>query len=106
MRSSSGSPDPALPALHPLALILAAVACAGLGVAGLTLGLNLLVRGILLLALWASLSLVLAPLVLACSSCPDWRWSWVCRPACLLEPRSWLCRCWLRWPWLCWTWLR
>src|SRR5580704_8083697 len=55
MRSLSGSPDPAL---HPLALILAGVAAPVWGVAGLTLGLNLLVRGILLLALWASLSLV------------------------------------------------
>ena len=71
MRSLSSSPGPALPVLHPLALILAGVAAPVWGVAGLTLGLNLLVRGILLLALWASLSLVLAPLVLACSSCPD-----------------------------------
>ena len=57
MRSLSGSPDPAL---HPLALILAAVAPAAWGLAGLALGLTLLVRGVLVLALSAALSLVLA----------------------------------------------
>jgi hypothetical protein len=101
MRSLSGSPDPALPALHPLALILAALAPPVWGVAGLTLGLTLLV-----LALSAPLSLALAPLALACGSWPDWRWGWLCRPDWFLEPWSWLCRCWLRWPWLCWSWLR
>ena len=50
--------------------------------------------------------LVLAPFVLACRSWHDWRWSWLCRPAWLLEPWTWLFRCWLRWPWLCWSWLR
>ena len=55
MRSLSGSPDPALPALHPLALILAGVAAPVWGVAGLTLGLTLLVRGFLVLALLAPL---------------------------------------------------
>jgi hypothetical protein len=45
MRSLSGSPDPALPALQPLALILAGAAAPAWGVAGLTLGLSLLVRG-------------------------------------------------------------
>jgi hypothetical protein len=106
MRSPSGSPDPALLALHPLALILAAVAPAVWGVAGLTLGLALLVRGVLVLALSAPRSLVLAPLVLACRSWSDWRWNWLCRPAWRLEPCSWLFRYWLRWPWLCWSWLR
>lgn len=90
MRSLSGSPEPALPALHPLALILAAVAPAIWGVAGLALALTLL---------------VLAPLVLVCRSWPDWRWGWLCRPAWLLEPWPWLCRCWLLWPWLCRRWL-
>jgi hypothetical protein len=106
MRSLRGSPDPALPALHPLALVLACVAAPVWGVAGLTLGLTLLVRGVLVLALSAVLSLVLAPLVLACRSWHDWPWGWLCRPDWLLEPWSWLCRCWLRWPWLCWSWLR
>ena len=53
MRSLSGSPDPALPALHPLALILAGVAAPVWGVASLTLGLTLLVQGVLVLALSA-----------------------------------------------------
>jgi hypothetical protein len=106
VRSLSGSLDSAFPALYPLALILAAVAPAVWGVAGLALGLTLLVRGLLVLALAAPLSLVLAPLVLACRSWPDWRWSRLSRPAWLLEPWSWLCRYWLRWPWLCWRWLR
>jgi hypothetical protein len=104
MRRLSDSADPALPALHPLALILAAVAAPVWGLAGLTLGLTLLVPGVLVLALSAPLSLVLVPLVVACRSWPDWRWGWLCWPASLLEP-SWLCRCWLRWPWLCWSWL-
>jgi hypothetical protein len=104
MRSLRGSPDPALPALHPLALILACVAAPVWGVAGLTLGLTFLVRGVLVLALSAVLSLVLAPLVLACRSWPDWPWGWLCRPDWFLEPWSWLC--WLRWPWLCRSWLR
>ena|SRR5579885_1710110 len=106
MHSLRGSPDPALPALHPLALILAAGAAPVWGVAGLALGLSLLVQGVWALALSAPVSLVLAPLVLAARSWPDWRWGWLCRPAWLLEPRSWLCRCWLRWPWMCWSWLR
>lgn len=105
MRSLSGSRDPALPAPRPLALILAAVAAPVWGVAGLALGLTLLVSGVLVLALSAPLTLVLAPLVLACRSWTDWRWDWLCRPAWLLAPRSWLCWCWLRWPWLCWRWL-
>jgi hypothetical protein len=102
MRSLSGSPDPVL---HTLVPILAGVAAPVWGVAGLTLGLTLLVRGVLVLALSAPLSLVLTPLVLACRSWPDWRWSWLCRLDWFLEPWSWLCRCWLRWPWLCWRWL-
>lgn len=106
MRSLSGSPDPALPAPRLLALILAGVAAPVWGVAGLTFGSTLLVLGILVLALSAPLSLALAPLVLACRSWTDWRWGWLCRPAWLLDPESWLCRCWLRWPSLCWRWLR
>jgi hypothetical protein len=105
MRSLSGFPDPGLPALGPLALILAGVAAPVWGVAGLALGLTLLVPGVLVLALSAPLSLVLAPLVLACRSWTDWRWGWLCRPAWLLAPGSWLGWCWLRWPWLCWRWL-
>ena len=105
MRRLSGSPDPALPILHTLVLILAGVAAPVWGVAGLTLGLTLLVRGILVLVLSAPQSLVLAPLVLACRSWPDWRWGWLCRLDWFLEPWSWLCRCWLCWPWLCWRWL-
>ncbi len=104
MRSLSSSPDPALPALHPLALILAGVAMPVWGIAGLTLGLTFLVQGVLVLALSVSLTLVLAPVVLTCRSWPDW--SWLCRPAWLQEPWTWLWRCWLRWPWLCWSWLR
>jgi hypothetical protein len=104
MRSLSGSPDPALPVLHLLALILAALAPAVWGVAGIALGLTLLVRGVLVLAFSALLSLVMAPLVLACRPGPGW--GWLCRPEGFLEPWSWLCRCWLRWPWLCWSWLR
>ena len=106
MRGLSGSPDAALPALHPLALILAGVAAPVWGIAGLTLGLTLLVPVVLVLALSGPLSLVLAPLVLACRSWPECRWGWLCRPAWLLEPWSWLGRCWLSWPWLCWSWLR
>ena len=75
-------------------------------VVGLALGLNLLVRGVLVLALSVPLSLILVPFVLAGRSSPDCRWNWLCRPAWLLQPWSWLCRCWLRWPWLCWRWLR
>ena len=81
MRSLIGSPDPALPALHPLALILAGVAAPVWGIAGLALGLTLLVQGVLVLALSA-------PVVLACRSWPDWRWSWRCRPAWLLAPNG------------------
>ena len=106
MRELRGPPDPALPALHPLVLILAGVAAPVWGVAGLTLGLTLLVRGVLVLALSVPQSLVLAPLVLACRSWPDGRWGWLFRPDWFLEPWSWLCRCWFRWPWLCWSWLR
>lgn len=105
MNSLSSSSDPSLPALHPLALILAALTPPVLGVAGLALGLTLLAWGVLILALSAPLGLVLAPLVLACRSWPDWRWGWLCRPDWYLEPWSWLCRCWLRWPWVCWRWL-
>ncbi len=105
MRSPSGSPDPALPASRPLALILAGVAAPVWGVAGLALGLTLLVPGVLVLALSAPLSLVLTPLILACRSWTDWRWAWLCRPAWLLDLGVWLCWCWLRWPWLCWRWL-
>jgi hypothetical protein len=101
MRNMSGPPGLALPALHPLALVLAALTPTVWGVAGLTLGLTLLV-----LALSAPLSLALAPLVLACRSWPDWRWGWLCRSDWFLKPWTWLCRCWLRWPWLCWSWLR
>jgi hypothetical protein len=103
MRSLSGPPDPAFPVLYPLALTLAPPVW---GVAGLTLGLALLVPGVLVLALSAPLGLVLAPLVLACRSRPGWRWGWLCLPDWFLEPWSWLCRCWLCWPWLCWRWLR
>ena len=107
MRSlSSGSPDPALPVLHPLALILAGLAAPVWGVAGLTVGLTLLVPGVLVLALSAPLSLVRAPLVLTCRSWPDWRWGELCRPACFPEPCSWLCWYCLHWPWLCWRCLR
>ncbi len=105
MRSLSGSPDPALPASRPLALILAGVAAPVWGVAGLALGLTLLVPGVLVLALSAPLSLVLSPLILACRSWTDWHWAWLCRPAWLLDLGAWLCWCWLRWPWLCWRWL-
>ena len=106
MSSLSGSRDPALPALRPLVLILAALAPPVWGVAGLSLGLTLLVPRVVVLALLAPLSLVLAPLVLACRSWPGWRWGWLCRPGWFLVPWSWLCRCWLRWPWLCRSWLR
>jgi hypothetical protein len=106
MRSLSGSPDPALPAPRLMALILAGVAAPVWGVAGLTFGSTLLVLGILVLALSAPLSLVLAPLVLACRSWPGWRWSWLCRLDWFMEPWSRLCGCWFRWPWLCWSWLR
>jgi hypothetical protein len=105
MRGLSSSPEPALPALYLLALILAGVAAPVWGVAGLTISLTLLIPVVLVLALSAPLSLALAPLVLACRSWPDWRWGWLCRPDWLLEPWSWLCRCWRCWPWLCWTWL-
>ena len=106
MRRLSNSPDPAWPALYPMALILAGAAAVVWGVAGLTHGLTILVRGVLVLALWVLLSLALAPLVLACRSWPDWHWGWLCRPDWFLELRSWFLRCWLRWPWLCWSWLR
>ena len=106
MSGLSGSRHPALPALHPLALILGALAPPVWGVAGLSLGLTLLARGGVVLALSPPLSLVLAPLVLACRSWRGWRWGWLCRPDWFLEPWSWLCRCWLRWPWLCRSWLR
>jgi hypothetical protein len=106
MSSLSGSPGPALSARPPLALILAALAPPVWGVAGLALGLTLLVPSVLALALSAALSLVLAPLVLACRSWPGWRWGWLCRPYWFLEPWSWLCRSWFLWPWLCWRWLR
>jgi hypothetical protein len=106
MRSLGAVTDPALSALHALALILAALATPVWGVAGLTLGLTLLVPGVLVLALSAPLSLVLAPLLLACRFWPGWRWSWLSGPAWFLDPWSWLSRCWLRWPWLCWSWLR
>jgi hypothetical protein len=105
MRSLSGSPDRALPAMHPLALILATLAPPVWGVGGLAFGLTLLIPGGLVLTLAAPLSLVLAPLVLACRSWAGWRWSWLCRPDGFLEPWSWLWRCWLHWPWLCWKWL-
>jgi hypothetical protein len=95
-----------LSALHPLALILAALAAPVRGFAGLTLGLTLLVPGVLVLALSAPLSLVLAPLVVACRFWPGWRWSWLSGPAWFLDPWSWLCRYWLRCPWLCWSRLR
>jgi hypothetical protein len=104
-RSLSGSPETALPAPRPLALILAGVAAPVWGVAGLALCLTLLVPGILVLALSASLILVLAPLVLACRSWTNWRSGWLWRPAWLFDPGSWLCWCWLGWPWLCWRWL-
>src|SRR5947209_28422 len=65
MRILSGSPDAALPVLHPLALILAALAPVVWAVAGLTFGLTLLVPAVLLVALAAPLGLVLAPLALA-----------------------------------------
>src|SRR5690349_2912768 len=96
MRSVSGSRDPGSPALPPLALILAALAPPVWGVAGLGLGLTLLVRGGLVLVLSAPLGVVLAPLVLACRSWPGWRWDWLCRPDWFLGPWSWLYRCWLR----------
>ena len=106
MRRLRGSADTALPALQPQALILAGLAAPVWGVAGLTVGLTLLVPGALVLALAIPLGLVLAPLVLACRSWAGWGWGWLCRPDWFLEPCSWLCRCWLRWPWLCWSWLR
>jgi hypothetical protein len=59
MRSLSGSSDPALSAPRPLALILAGVAAPVWGVAGLALGLALLLPAILVLALSA-----------------PWAWSW------------------------------
>ncbi len=105
MRSLCGSPDGAWPVNQPLALTLAGVAAPVWGVAGLALGLTLLVQAVLVLALSAPQSLVLAPLVLFCRSWTDWRWGWLCRPAWLLDRGSWLSWCWLRWPWLCWRWL-
>lgn len=105
MHSLSRSPNQGFPVPRPMALILAGVAPPVWGVAGLALGLTLLVSGAVVLALSAPLTLVLAPLVLAYRSWTDWRWDWLCRPAWLLGPRSWLCWCWLRWPWLCWRWL-
>jgi len=94
-------PTPAIPsAPRRLALILAGVAAAVWSVAGLALALTLLVLGILVLALSAPLRLVLAPLVLACRCGTDWRWGWLCWPAWLLAPGSWLRWYWFRWPWL------
>jgi hypothetical protein len=90
----------------PLALILAAVTLAVWGVAGLTIGLTLLGRWILALALLVPMSLVLAPLALAGGAWPDSHGSWLRWLGWGLEPWTWLFRCWLRWPWLCWTWLR
>ena len=106
MRSLSGSLDPILTVLHPLALILAALAPPVWGIAGLTIGLTLLIRGLLVLVLSGPLGLVLVPLVLACRSWSGWGWSWLCRPDWFMEPWSWLCGYWFRWPWLCWSWLR
>jgi hypothetical protein len=102
--SISDSPDPALPALRTLALILAGVAALVWGVANLTLGLTLLVPGAWSW-LYRPLRLVLVALVLACRSWPDWRWGWLCGPDWFREPWSWLYRSWLRWPWLFWRWL-
>jgi len=95
MHSLSGCPDPVLPAPRPLALILAGLTAPVWGIAGLALGLTFLVSGILVPALSAPLTLVLAPLILACRSWTPW----------LLDPESWLCWCWLRWPLLCWRWM-
>ena|SRR5205085_12593492 len=105
MRGPSGSPDPMLPAPRPLTLILAGVAAPVWAVTGLALGLALLLPGVIVLAFSAALSLVLAPLVLACRTWTGWRWGWLCRPAWLLDTESWLCWCWVRWPHLCWRWL-
>ncbi len=106
MRNMSGSPEPVSPALHTQALILAALAPPVWGVAGLAVSLIFIVPAILVLALSAPMSLVLAPLVLACRSWSNWRWGWLCLPDCFMEPWSWLCPYWLRWPWMCWSWLR
>ena len=92
MRKPERFSDPAVPALPALALILAGLAPPVWGVAGLALGLTLLLPRALVLVLAAPLSLVLAPLVLACRLWPDWRWGWLCRPDWILEPWSWLCR--------------
>jgi hypothetical protein len=102
--SLSGSPNLALSAIHPLALILAGVAAPVWGLAGLALSLTLLVWVVLVLS--SVVGMVLAPHVLAYRSWPDCCLGWLCRPDSFVEPWSWLCRCWLRWPWLSWSWLR
>src|ERR1700736_931023 len=73
MRRLNVSADPALKAQHPLARILAGVAAPVWGVAGLTLGLTVLIPGFLVLALSAPLRLIQAPLVLASRSWRDCR---------------------------------
>jgi hypothetical protein len=103
MRILSGFSDPVVPASRLWALFLAAMTPSVWGVASLTVGMALLVRGLLLLLLSAPQSLVLTPLVLTCRS---WHWRWLCREEWFLEPWSWLCRCWFCWPWLCWKWIR
>jgi hypothetical protein len=101
MRSQSRCSDTDFPVPRSLAVILASMAVPVWSLAGLTL----FVRGVLVLLLSAILSLVLAPLVLAYRSWPDWRWTWLCRPDWFREPWFWSCWCWLSWPRLCWSWL-
>ena len=98
------APHSALPAVPPLALILAGLTPVVRTIAGLGFGVACLVP--LALALSAPLDLVPAPLALACRSWPGWRWLWLCRPGSFVAPWSWLCRSWFCWPWLCWSWLR
>lgn len=106
MRSLRGSPERALPPPQPLGLILAGAAAPIWGLAGLTVGLSLLVRGVFFLGVSVPGSMVLVPLALASRSWSAWHDEWLYQPVWLLEPWSWLCRYWLHWPWLCWSWLR
>jgi hypothetical protein len=107
MRRLIDSPGSEIPGVRlPLALILSAVTLAVWGVAGLTIGLTLLGRWGLALALQVPVRLVLAPLALAGGSWPDSNGSWLRWLGWRLEPWAWLFRCWMRWPWLCWSSLR
>lgn len=76
MRILKSSVDPALATLHPVALILVALALPIRSVAGLTLGLALLVAIVLVVTFSSLLPILLAPLVLA----RPWRLGRLCWP--------------------------